>query len=55
MRRRVLVRRLIRIHRLNRHLVMGLIMRLLVWSLTRRRMSMLKERWVGRMVGRLVV
>ena len=51
--KRMLVRRLI--HRLNRHLVTGLITKLLVWSFTSRRIEVLMGWWVGRLMGRMVV
>ena len=49
----MLVRKLI--HRLNRHLVTGLITRLLMWSFTSRWVGVLMGRWAGRLVGRMVV
>ena len=48
----MLVRMFIYICRLNRHLVMGLIMRR---SFTSKWVNMLKVRWVGRVAERLVV
>ena len=50
--KRMSVRKLI--HRQNRHLIMELIIRLLVWSFTSRWVGMLKGWWVGRVVGRMV-
>ena len=53
--RRTLMRRLIYDHRHNRHLIMKLIMRLLVWSFTMKLVRVLRWRWVGRTMGKLVV
>ena len=43
------------IHRLSRHLVMELIMRLLVWSFTSKWVGTLMGWWVGRVVGKMVI